>query len=453
MTVERTGGVLTLLALAGGLGACGPRTGASIPGGGPDATETRPDAAPAAAECERMFAAALAARTDRVLAAVDGGAVRAAVLRAILQRMQGDARLSAAGRRLVEAVAGHPAVRQQITDALVQSAADPGALAALGSALLSGGGDPRDRVERALAGSVDALVEALVEAADRATLAERMLALPEVRGLLGELLPDAPFETAMRPVREALAGTRAAQDARLRWIVPGDPEATREAVDRWAARPPPIGCRPVARSLALGAAAADLASVRDFAATAAERLAAAPAVQEESVALVRDLMADAGFRLALDELLVRGLREESHDRLVEAALPVLGSPAVPRAVAAWAARLASRRAELPDLRDDLERVAADPQMGDLLLRLLDVLVLSEGCVELSRGPRTTRRAIRSARRGSAAGGRLTVRRRRPRLAGAAAPLPDRPGTHPGGRPGRTTRSSPRIRPTPPPRSA
>jgi hypothetical protein len=95
-----------------------------------------------------------------------------------------------------------------------------------------------------------------------------------------------------------------------------------------------------------------------------------------------NLSAAAACRLALAALRGRGLREEPHDRLVEAARPVLGSEAVPRAAAAWAARLTSRRAELPDLRADLERVAADPELGDLLLRLLDVLVLSEGCVEL-----------------------------------------------------------------------
>jgi len=367
-----------VLALAGGLGACGPRTDTNTPGGEPDATEPHQDPAQAAAECERAFAAALAARTDRLLAALDGGALRAAALRAALQRMAGDARLAAAGRRLVDALAEHPVVRQQITDALVQSAADPGALLSLGSALLSGGGNLQDRAERALAGAIGALAEA----AQRAALAERVLALPEVRALLLELLPDAPFDVAMRPARQALSGTRAAQDARLRWIVPGDPEATREAADRWAARPAGIGCQPVVRSFPLGAAAAELTSVRELVATAAERLAATPAVREETVALARDLMADAGFRLALDELLVRVLREESHDRLVEAALPVLGSEAVPRAAAAWAARLARRRAELPDLRADLERVAADPELGDLLLRLLDVLVLSEGCVEL-----------------------------------------------------------------------
>lgn len=367
-----------VLALAGGLGACGPRTGTTVPGGESDAAEPGPDPAQVAAECESAFAAALAARTDRVLAAVDGGAVRSEALEAVLQRMAGDARLSAAGRGLVDAVAGHPAVQQQITDALVQSAADLGALVSLGSALFSGGGNLQDRAERALAGSIGALVEA----AERTALAERMLALAEVRGLLVELLPDAPFERAMGPAREALSGTRAAQDARLRLIVPGDPEATREAADRWAARPAGVGCRPVVRSFPLGAAAAELASVRELAAVAAERLLAAPAVREETVALVRDLMADAAFRLALDELLVRVLREEPQARLVEAALPVLGAEAVPRAVAAWATRLARRRAELPDLGADLERVAADPELGDLLLRWLDVLVLSEGCVEL-----------------------------------------------------------------------
>jgi signal transduction histidine kinase len=107
--------------------------------------------------------------------------------------MAGDAHLAAAGRRLVDAVAEHPVVRQQITDALVQSAADPGALLSLGSALLSGGGNLQDRAERALAGAIGALAEA----AERAALAERVLALPEVRALLLELRPSALINTRL----------------------------------------------------------------------------------------------------------------------------------------------------------------------------------------------------------------------------------------------------------------
>lgn len=364
--------------MAAALGACGPRTGATTPGEESDAGAPGPDPAQLAAECENAFRAALAARTERALAATDGGALRAAALEALLRRIGGDPRPAAAGRALLDAVAADPTIRQLLTDALAQSAADLGALVSLGSALLSGGGDLQARAERALAGSIDALVEA----AERAALGARLLALPEVRALLESVFPDDPFAAAASAAREALSDTRSAQDARLRLIVPGDPEATREAADRWAARPAGVGCQPVVRSFPLGIAAADLASVRELATVALEKLLAAPALREETVGLARDLMADAGFRLALDELLVRVLREEPHARLVEAALPLLGSEAVPRVVAAWAVRLTARRAELPDLRAESERVAADPELADLLLRLLDVLVLSEGCVEL-----------------------------------------------------------------------
>lgn len=371
--------VVLVLVLAGGLGACGPRTGPTTPGGEPeDDGAAGPDPAQLQAECDAAFEAALAARIERALSAVDGGATRADVLAALLQRMATDARLSAAGRGLVDAVAGDPAIRQQLMDALMQSASDLGALVSLGSALLSGGGDLRARAERALEGSLGALVEA----AERAALGERLLALSEVRTLLAALFPDAPFAAAAAGARDALPATRAAQDARLRLVVPGDPAATREAGDRWAAQPAGVGCQPVVRSFPFGTAAAELASVREAAAVAAEQLLAAPAVREETVALARDLMADASFRLALDELLVRVLREEAHARLVEAALPVLSSAAVPRAAAAWAVRVAGRRGELPDLQAALAAVAADPEFASLLLRFLDVLVLSEGCIEL-----------------------------------------------------------------------
>ena len=373
------GRAVLVLVLAGGLGACGPRTGTTTPGGESDDDGAAGlDPAQLQAECDRAFDAALAARTERALSAVDGGAVRADVLAALLQRMATDARLSAAGRGLVDAVVGDPAIRQQLMDALMQSASDFGALVSLGSALLSGGGDLRARAERALEGSLGALVEA----AERAGLGDRLLALPEVRTLLSALFPAAPFAAAAAGARDALPATRAAQDARLRLVVPGDPAATREAGDRWAAQPAGVGCQPVVRSFPFGTATAELASVREAATVAAEQLLSTPALREETVALARDLMADASFRLALDDLLVRVLREESHARLVEAALPVLASAAVPQAAAAWAVRVAGRRGELPDLEAALAAVAADPELASLLLRFLDVLVLSEGCIEL-----------------------------------------------------------------------
>lgn len=378
-TRRAPGRVVLLLALAGGLGACGPRTVATTAGGEPDdGGESGPDPVQLQAECDRAFAAAFAARTERALAAVDGGAVRADVLAALLHRMATDERLAAAGRALADAVAADPTIQQQLTDALMQSATDLGALVSIGSALLSGGGDLRQRAERALEGSLGALVEA----AERTALAERVLGLPEVRSLLVALFPDEPFLAAVGGAREALANTRSAQDARLRLIVPVDPAATGEAADRWAAQPAGLGCQPVVRSFPLGTATAELASVRGAAVAAAEQLLAAPALRAETVALARDLMADAAFRLALDELLVRVLREESSARLVEAALPVLASDAIPRAVAAWAVRLAGRRGELAGLQPELAAVAADPELAALLLRFLDVLVLSEGCIGL-----------------------------------------------------------------------
>jgi hypothetical protein len=248
----------------------------------------------------------------------------------------------------------------------------------IGSALLGGGGDLRARAERGLAGSLGALAEA----AGNSRLGERLLALAEVQALLTALFSDAPFVAAVAGAREALASTRSTQDVRLRLIVPGDASATAEAADRWAAQPAGVGCQPVMRSFPVGTATAELAPVREAAVAAAEQLSDSPVVREETVALVRDLMADAGFRLALDELLVRVLREEPTVRLVEAALPVLDSAAVPRAVAAWAVRLTNRRGELPDFRGALDGIAADPDLADLLLRFLDVLVLSEGCIGL-----------------------------------------------------------------------
>jgi hypothetical protein len=93
-------------------------------------------------------------------------------------------------------------------------------------------------------------------------------------------------------------------------------------------------------------------------------------------------MADANFRLALDELLVRVLRGDGAADVLAAASAVMASPSVPRAVAVWAGRVLARQLELPDLGATLAPLAADPELASVLLRFLDVLVMSEGCVGL-----------------------------------------------------------------------
>ena len=52
------------------------------------------------------------------------------------------------------------------------------------------------------------------------------------------------------------------------------------------------------------------------------------------------------------------------------------------AVAAWASRLLARRAELPDLTSVLLPLGSDPELASILRRFVEVLVMTDGCVEI-----------------------------------------------------------------------
>ncbi len=363
--------------LATALGGCGPRTTPAEPGptgAGDDGGATE---AERQAECERLFDEALEARSQRALAQLDERRVRAAVLAEVVARAPGEGQFVASARALLEAVLAEPAVREELMRAFAQSSRDGDVLLSWGASLLTGQG-----VEERLRQAVAQVKDALVEAARQSGLTNVLLALPEVGALLEALLPDDRFAPVVAAALGRLSQAQSAADARLRLTVPGDVEATRRSVDSWAQSPAGLDCRPVVRSFPLGAAVADLPAARAALDGAAAQLLPAAVMREETVALVRDLMADANFRLALDELLVRVLRGDGATDVVVAANAVLASPSVPRAVAVWAGRVLARRAELPDLGEVLAPLAADPDFASVLLRFLDVLVMSEGCVGL-----------------------------------------------------------------------
>lgn len=369
------GGLVALCACAALAVACGPRVAPA----GPAPAEGAGDGggAEVAAQCERLFADAVVARTDRALAQLDPDALRAAVLAAVAARAPADGRAAADTGALARAVLDHPAVREQLEQAIEQSSGDAGVLLSIGSALINGE-DPQQR----LAAAAERAPAALLGAFREAGLARTVLALPEVRALLAALLPAEPFAAGVAEARSGLSATSAIADARRALVVPGDVAATRVATAEWAARPAGVGCQPLVRSFPLGEALADLPSAARALDQLADALLPAPAVREETVTLVRELMGDANFRLALDALFVALLRGDDDAEVAIAARAVVASPALPQAIAAWASRLLARRAELPDPTTALDALAADPDLAAVLLRFLDVLVTTEGCVEV-----------------------------------------------------------------------
>ena len=373
----RTGRLVALALLATVLGGCGPRTSPTGPGptsAGDDAGATEVERQ---AECERIFDEALGARSQQVLAQVDERRVRAAVLAEVVARAPGTGQLVASARALLESVLAEPAVREQLMQAFAQSSGDGDVLLSWGASLLSG-----QRVEERLRQAIGRVEDALVEAAQQSGLRSVVLGLPEVGELAAALLPAERFAPVVAEALGRLSQAQSVADARLRLIVPGDVEATGRSVDAWAQGPAGLDCQPLVRSFPLGAALADLPTAQAALDQAAAQLLPTVVLREETVALVRDLMADANFRLALDELLVRVLRGDGAADVLAAASAVMASPSLPRAVAVWAGRVLARRAELPDLGEALASLAADPELASVLLRFFDVLVMSEGCVGL-----------------------------------------------------------------------
>jgi hypothetical protein len=357
--------------------ACGPRTGPATGGPEPGPDAAGPDPA-AIAECARIFEEGLARRMAQAEANVAAVDVRGEVVAAALLRVAGDERLGAAGRGLVESVLAASAVRDQLADVVLGAAGDFGAQAAVVTALFNG---TAPDVESILRRAGDRALAALAAAGDPGDLSAALLAAPPVPELLRALLPDDPFAEALAEARGRVRDGQSAADARLRLVVPGDVDATRTAVEAWVSRPAGLGCTPLVRRFPLAEAIGDLPSARATAVDAGLALLEDPAVREETVALARDLLADATLRLALDELFVRSLRGDDPGALDRAARAVVASPALPPAVGAWAGRLLARRADLPDLGPRLRQLAADPEFVSVLARFLDVLVFSAGCVE------------------------------------------------------------------------
>jgi len=371
--------VVVLCGLLGGLTlACGPRASPTGPGaGGSTDGAVLPDPAAAQAECERTFEAALVERTARALAQVDERAVRGAVVLEAMARTAAASSLVTGARGLATAVLADPAVRDQLMQAALQSSGDAGVLLSWGAQLFSG-----VDVEQRLRQVLERVQTALGGAVGEGDLAPRLMTLPPVAELLAVLFPAEAFAAPLAQAQSSLAQSRSVADAKLRLIVPEDPEATRRAVEDWAGRPAGIGCQPLVRRFGLAEAIADLTSSRDVLEQASGPWFASPVVREETIALARDLMADANFRLALDELFVRAMRDDSDADVLVAARAVVASTALPQAVGQWAGRVVGRQAELPDLRDDLAVLADDPELASVLQRWLDILVMSDGCVEL-----------------------------------------------------------------------
>jgi hypothetical protein len=371
--------VIVLLALLGGpAAACGPHGGAVEPagGGGADAVAAVPDEEELRAECERLFQVALSARIDRALGRIDAAALRAAVLATAVAQSATDGPTAVDARALAQAVLTDPAVREQLLQAMVQASGDGGVMVALGTALFSGG------IEQRLVEAAERAQDALVGAFRRSGLDAAVLALPEVRELLAVLLPTEPFGAAVAVARASLVQARSVADAALRLIVPGDVEATRSSVDAWAAQPAGIGWAPLVRSFPFAESVAGLPAAAAALDALADAVLTTAAVREETIVLVRELLADASFRLALDELFVRLLRGDPEAEVESAARAVVGSPALPQAASAWAVRLLARRGELPGPVPALAALAADADLASVLLRFLDVLATSEGCVGL-----------------------------------------------------------------------
>ncbi|MBI5487628.1 MAG: hypothetical protein HY905_09870 [Deltaproteobacteria bacterium] len=371
--------VLRVLVLCGLGLACGPRTPPTGPG--PEGEEagaaTGPTAEELRSECTRLFYAGVAARASAAMVQLEGVVVRSAVLLEAVGRSASGGRPATEAVALGRAVLADPAVRRQLMEAIAQSSGDVGVLVSLGSALLGG-----DDLEQRLLEAGERAQQALTEASRASGLGARVLALPDVGTLLEALFPSLPFQAAVASAEVVLLQSGAVADAEVRLIVPGDVEATRVAVDAWASRPAGLGCEPLVSRFPLAESVADLPAAGAALDAVAGSLLPSVPMREETIALARDLLADAGFRLALDELFVRLLRGDAAPAISSAAEVVVALPVLPQAIAAWASRLTARRAELPDLTPVLLSLASDPEMASILRRFVEVVVMTDGCIGL-----------------------------------------------------------------------
>jgi hypothetical protein len=367
-------GVVLAAVVAAG---CGPRTEPAVPEPvePDDAVPGDPDVR---AECDRLFDQALRERQARAESGLDPVAIRSAVAGEAFLGVTGDPEVSAAADGLLRTILSHPAVAAALSDAVRSAASDRGAQFAFLAGLLDGG---MAGIEARIEAASDRAFAAISAVEGRDGRVRAWLALPAVGALWLRLLPDAPFEAALADARSAVAASRAVADLRTLLVVPGDPDATRRALAEWVDRAPRIGCSPVARSAGLPAAVAGVPAVARLAPDVAVRLLHANVVRGEAVALARDLLADANFRLALDDLLVRAIRGDDDAALERAAAALLAVPALPAAVGAAAGRLAERVGELPDLTPTLEAVSADGDFRAVLARFLELLATTEGCLE------------------------------------------------------------------------
>ena len=89
-----------------------------------------------------------------------------------------------------------------------------------------------------------------------------------------------------------------------------------------------------------------------------------------------------GHRIADYKHLMQRVDATKVEALITPPEAVVAAPSLPQAVAAWASRLLARRAELPDLTSVLLPLGSDPELASILRRFVEVLVMTDGCVEI-----------------------------------------------------------------------